>query len=413
LIIHLVKENEKMKETSVVAGRMLDFMARASWIRKMFEEGLRLKAEYGAGSVCDLSLGNPDLNPPHDFHVALESMSKDRSPGLHAYMPNAGLLDVRAKVARYAGRVQGVECGPDDVIMTCGAAGGLNIIFKAILDPGDEVITPTPYFVEYFFYADNHHGVLAPVRSKADFSLDLDAIKDAIGPKTRAVLINSPNNPTGAVYSEDEIKALAGILEEAQSRHGRYIFLVSDEPYRRLVFDDTVVPPVLRYCKTGVVVTSFSKDLSIPGERIGYVTVHPEIPGKQALLGALNLANRILGFVNAPALMQRAVAEVLDSTVDMKVYERRRDMLARILSEAGYKFAMPKGAFYFFPRSPIPDDIKFTGLLKDELILAVPGSGFGLPGYFRLAFCVDEEVIKRSRAGFAAAMKKVKSTWGL
>lgn len=397
-----------MKDTGVVADRMLDFMDRSSWIRKMFDEGLRLKAEYGAGRVCDLSLGNPDLNPPVDFQAALESKAADRTAGVHAYMPNAGLADVRTKVAGYAGRIQGVECGPEDVVMTCGAAGGLNIIFKAILNPGDEVITPRPYFVEYFFYTDNHQGVLVAVDSKTDFSLDLGAIKKAIGPKTKAVLINSPNNPSGAVYSEEEIRGLADILEEARARYGRYIFLISDEPYRRLVFDNTVVPPVLQHCKTGIVVTSFSKDLSIPGERIGYIVVHPGAPEKQRLLGALNLANRILGFVNAPALMQRVVADVLNSTVDMKIYERRRDMLARILSEAGYEFTMPKGAFYFFPRSPIPDDIKFVNLLKDELILAVPGSGFGLPGHFRLAFCVDEGVITRSKAGFAAAMKKAK-----
>ena len=399
-------------DSSPVAGKMLDFLGRASWIRKMFEEGLRLKAKFGAESVCDLSLGNPDIAPPEAFQRAFEAKAVDRSPRVHAYMPNAGLADVRAKVAGHVGMEHRVRLGADEIIMTCGAAGGLNIIFKSLLDPGDEVITPIPFFVEYSFYVDNHGGRLVPVDSMQDFSLDVEAIKRAITPRTKAVLINSPNNPSGAIYSEEGLKTLASTLKDAERCHGRPIFIVSDEPYRRLVFDNNYVPSILGHYKASIVTTSFSKDLSIPGERIGYVAVHPDAPQKKALLGALNLANRILGFVNAPALMQRVVADVMDSTVDIKIYERRRNLLAGILASAGYEFVMPQGAFYFFPKSPILDDVKFVSMLQEELILAVPGSGFGLPGHFRLAFCVDEEVIERSRAGFVAVMKKVMAFGG-
>lgn len=385
---------------------MLAFMEKASWIRKMFEEGIRLKAIHGADRVCDLSLGNPDLPPPAAFDDALERMARDRTAGIHAYMPNAGIPSVRARIARQVEKDHGVPAGQDDIILTCGAAGGLNIIFKAVLDPGDEVIVPSPYFVEYGFYVDNHGGRLVPVPTRPDFSLDLDAIEGAIGRKTKAVLINSPNNPTGAVYSGDDLKALAGILDRASARTGRPVFLVSDEPYRRLAFSGVTVPPVLSAYRDSIVTTSFSKDLSVPGERIGYVAVNPAISYRAALVGTLTLANRILGFVNAPALMQRVAGEVIDSCVDVGIYERRRDLLAGILRDAGYEFTLPGGAFYFFPRTPLPDDVEFVKILQDELILAVPGSGFGCPGHIRIAFCVDEEIISRSRKGFVRAMAR-------
>jgi len=390
-------------EENPLSAKMLAFMEKASWIRKMFEEGIRLKAAHGADKVCDLSLGNPDLPPPAAFDEALERICRDRSAGVHAYMPNAGMPSVRAKVARQVERDHGVPAGQDDIVLTCGAAGGLNIIFKALLDPGDEVVVPSPYFVEYGFYVDNHGGRLIPVPTRPDFSLDLDAIEGAMGPKTKAVLVNSPNNPSGAIYSQPEMDALAGILERTSARIGRPVFLVSDEPYRRLAFSGASVPPVLSVYRNSIVTTSFSKDLSIPGERIGYVAVNPAVSQRAALVGALALANRILGFVNAPALMQRVVGEVLDSCVGVGIYERRRDLLAGILKDAGYEFTLPKGAFYFFPRTPIPDDVEFVKILRDELILAVPGSGFGCPGHMRIAFCVDEEVIGRSGQGFVRA----------
>ncbi len=394
-------------QNSAVASKMMDFMERASWIRKMFEQGAQLKAEHGADNVCDFSLGNPDLVPPAAFQDALEKIASDRSPGAHAYMPNAGYPQVRQEIAKHVEKAHGIAPDIDGIIMTVGAAGGLNIIFKSILNPGDEVIVPTPYFVEYGFYVDNHGGKLVAVDSKQDFALDLEKIEAAITPSTRAVLLNSPNNPSGAIYSDAELKELSALLDKASEKTGHPVFLISDEPYRRLVFDNAEVPPIFSNFRNSIVTTSFSKDLSIPGERIGYVAVHPEADGGAALLGALTLANRILGFVNAPALMQKVVAESIDSLVDVSIYQRRRDRLAEILSEAGFDFEMPKGAFYFFPRTPIEDDAKFASVLQEQLILTVPGRGFGCPGHIRIAFCVEDDVIERSREGFKKAMAAI------
>ena len=394
--------------TNTVAKKMLDFMESASWIRKMFEEGASLKAKFGADKVCDFSLGNPDLPPPESFQKILEAVAADRSHGAHSYMPNAGLLDVRSRTAAQVNRDHQVDLGPKEIIMTCGAAGGLNIIFKSLLNPNEEIIVPKPYFVEYGFYVDNHNGKLVPVESRPDFSLDIKAIENAINNKTKAVLLNSPNNPSGVIYGKKELKALAKLLARASDYFSHPVFLISDEPYRRLVFTGSTVPPILKFYPNSVVTTSFSKDLSIPGERIGYVAVHPEVSHKTALLGALALANRILGFVNAPALMQRVVEKVIDSSVDMEIYQRRRDRLTEILREAGYAFTVPQGTFYFFPRTPIPDDTEFVRMLQKERILTVPGTGFGTPGHFRIAFCVDDKVIERSRKGFKRTMEMVK-----
>ncbi len=392
-----------------LSDKMVKFMESSSWIRKMFEEGARLKKEYGVDKVCDFSLGNPDLPPPDAFQKALEKAAADKSPGVHAYMPNAGLGWAREKIASQVAKEHGVAPSLEEIILTCGAAGGLNIIFKAILNPGEEVIVPRPFFVEYHFYTDNHQGRLVPVDCNEDFSLNISAIKDAINDKTKAVLINSPNNPSGVIYNEDSIKELAVLLQKIEEEQGKSIFLVSDEPYRKLVFSGNTVPALMKHYHNTIVTTSFSKDLSIPGERIGYVAVHPRAKDKELLMGALNLANRILGFVNAPALMQRVVAEVASEKVDTSIYERRRDLFADILTRAGISFTLPQGAFYFFPKSPIQDETEFVRILQKELILAVPGSGFGLPGHFRIAFCVDDGVIKRSEDGFKRAVEKCMS----
>ncbi len=394
--------------SNTVAHKMLDFMERASWIRKMFEEGAHLKAKFGSDKVCDFSLGNPDLPPPDSFQKTLEDTAADRSPGVHSYMPNAGLLDVRSRIAAQVGIDHEVDLGAEEILMTCGAAGGLNMIFKSLLNPGEEIIVPKPYFVEYGFYVDNHGGKLVPVGSKPDFSLDITAIENALNEKTKAVLLNSPNNPSGVIYSGEELEALTNLLQRASDKYSHPVFLVSDEPYRRLVFTGSIVPPILKFYPNSIVTTSFSKDLSIPGERIGYVAVHPKASDKSDLLGALTLANRILGFVNAPALMQRVVGKVLDAGVDIGIYQRRRDHLAEILRDAGYDFTTPRGAFYFFPRTPIPDDTDFVRILQNERILTVPGTGFGAPGHFRIAFCVNDDVIERSREGFIKAMEKVR-----
>jgi len=388
-----------------ISQKMLAFAERSSWIRKMFEEGARLKAQYGANQVCDFSLGNPDLPPPAQYQEAVRKITAAEPPGSHAYMANNGYAFVREAVAKQIGAEQGLALSQDDILMTVGAAGAINVTMKSLLDPGDEVIILAPFFVEYTFYVDNHGGVTKIVNTAQDFSLDLAAIEAAITPKTKAIIINSPNNPTGQIYSAAELAGLAEMLTKA----GQTIYLISDEPYRKIVYDGHTVPSVFAAYRFSLIVSSYSKDLSLPGERIGYIAVHPEIEGKAQLLGAMTLANRILGFVNAPALMQRVVAELQGVTVDCRVYARRRALFCQVLREAGYEFVPPKGAFYMFPKSPIADDAQFVGLLAEEKILGVPGRGFGMPGYFRLAFCVEDAVISRSAEGFKKALAKVKA----
>jgi len=390
-----------------VAKKIQEFIKRASFIREMFEAGIRLKAEKGPENVFDFSLGNPDLEPPAEFKAVLQELAADPTPGRHAYMPNAGLPEVRAKVAEFAATEYGVKFTAEDIIMTVGAGGGLNVALKTVLDPGDEVIVPKPYFVEYNFYVDNHNGVIKLVETNPDFTLNVDKIAQAATDKTRAVLINSPNNPTGAVYPEENIRELCALLEELSRKNGRPVILISDEPYRKIVYDGVGVPSIFVHYRYVLGVTSYSKDLSLPGERIGFLAVHPETPDKNLLLGGLVLNNRIIGFVNAPALMQRAVARLQGQCVDVSVYQKRRDLFVAGLKEAGYELTVPQGAFYLFPRSPIADDIAFIRELQKENILAVPGSGFGGPGYFRLAYCVPESVIERSLPGFKRARERV------
>ena len=390
----------------ILSQQIAGYLEASSWIRKMFEEGARLKSQYGPEAVCDFSLGNPDVSPPEDFLQALKAAAEEESPGVHGYMPNAGYPFVRETMARRVSKEQGVETPAENIVMTCGAAGALNVVFKAILEPGDEVIFPSPFFVEYRFYVENHQGRPIPVPSKADFHLDLEALEKALGPRTRAVLINSPHNPTGQVYDLEELKGLAELLTAASKRQGRPIFLISDEPYRRLTFDGQSPPALFPLYPQTIVINSFSKEISIPGERLGYLALNPEAEGVAELMAAFILANRILGFVNAPALMQRAVARCPEASVDVGIYQRRRDLFCEILREAGYQFVVPRGAFYVFPRTPLEDDVAFCRLLAEEKILAVPGRGFGAPGHMRLAFCVEESVIERSREGFKRAMER-------
>jgi aspartate aminotransferase len=391
-----------------ISKKMNEFAKSASWIRKMFEEGARLKAEFGAQNVFDFSLGNPDLPPPPEFHETLVQLAEKDSPGSHAYMPNGGYPFVREAVAARISSEQGVTLTALDMLMTCGAAGGLNVTLKALLDPGDEVIILAPFFVEYKFYVDNHGGVSKVVPTGADFALDLEAIAAAVNARTKAIIINSPNNPTGQIYSKESLAELAGVLDEAGRKYSSTIFLIADEPYRKIVFDDNEVPSIMQSYENSIVVSSYSKDLSLPGERIGYIALHPQIAEKSSLVEALTLANRILGFVNAPALMQRVVAQLQGASVDNTIYSRRREKFCRILADAGYEFLPPRGAFYIFPKSPIADDAEFVGRLQEQKILAVPGRGFGTPGYFRLAFCVDDGVIERSAASFHKAMAGIK-----
>ena len=388
-----------------VAQNIKDSAGSSSWIRKMFEEGIRLKKEFGNDNVFDFSLGNPDLEPPKKFHEVLVKLASEDSAGSHGYMPNAGYLFVREAVAKKVSREHNVSIDGSRIIMTVGAAGGLNIVLKTILNPGDEVIVSRPYFVEYGTYISNHGGKMVLVDSDSSFSIDVNAVRAALTPKTAAVLINSPNNPTGRLYSAQQISDLASALNEYSKKNGRAVYLIADEPYREIVYGGKTVPPVLSAYEHSIVVTSYSKNLSLPGERIGYVAVAPQCDDGDALIGGLVMCNRTLGFVNAPALMQRVVAELIDEKVDIALYERRRDMFAKGLRDAGLSFADPEGAFYIFCEAPGGDDIAFVNHLKENHILGVPGTGFGGKGYFRLCYCVPDAVIERSIPAFKKAVE--------
>ncbi|MBF0530670.1 MAG: pyridoxal phosphate-dependent aminotransferase [Deltaproteobacteria bacterium] len=390
-----------------LANKIEGFIDRASWIREMFEAGTRLKAQVGAENVFDFSLGNPDLEPPEKFRTVFQELAAEETPGRHAYMSNAGWPEVRAQVADYISREQNRRFSADDVLMTCGAGGALNVALKTVLDPGDEVIVPRPYFVEYNFYIDNHQGVIKLADTNPDFTLNLDNIAAAATSRTRAVLINSPNNPTGVVYPEENLRELGGLLEKMSSKVGRPVVLIADEPYRKIVYDGVQVPSVFHHYQYSLSLTSYSKDLSLPGERIGFLAVHPDMPRKTRLIAGLILCNRVLGFVNAPALMQRAVARLQGCHVDIDIYRKRRDLFVKGLKEAGYGLTVPQGAFYLFPKSPVADDVAFIRELQKENILGVPGSGFGGPGYFRLCYCVPEKVIENSLPGFKRVHDKL------
>ncbi len=397
-----------------VTNQIKETMAGSSWIRKMFEKGIELKKQYGADAVCDFSLGNPDVPPPAKTKEVLESLAaKAIEPLGLGYCPNAGLPAVREAIAGDLSKQQAADVKAANVVMTVGAAGALVSFFRAVIEPGDEVICPAPYFVEYGSYCGHFGGVLKAVASKPDegFRPDFDAMAAAVTPKTRAFLINSPNNPTGCIYAEEDLKRLAEIVNKVnadrQAEFGdaaRPLYLLSDEPYRAFAYDGAVVPPLLPLTPYAVVLGSFSKTLSLAGERIGYVVIHPEMPDGDTLVNAVTLTNRTLGFVNAPVIGQRLAAQLLDQTVDLEIYDRRRKLMAQVLTDAGVDFALPKGAFYFFPKAPGGDDLKFVDALQKELILAVPGRGFGMAGHIRLSCSVDEKIIARAAEGFKRAV---------
>ena len=389
-----------------IAKQIEGYMSGASWIRKMFEEGAKLKAIHGPENVFDFSLGNPNVPPPPVFRQKLAEIVANDETGSHAYMPNTGYPHVRQAIAAYLAKEHDTDITENDILMTCGAAGGLNVTLKTLLDPGDEVLTPAPFFVEYKFYVENHGGKLVPVKTRADFTLDLKAIDAAFTKNTKAVIINSPNNPTGQIYSEGSLNQLGSLLHDKSQEYGRTIYLISDEPYRKIVYDGNVVPSIFACYPETILVTSYSKDLSIPGERIGYIAVNPYASFRADLVSGMSLANRILGFVNAPALMQRVVGAIQGASVDIKPYARNREVLCNGLSACGYDFAKPPGAFYLFARSPVSDDVEFVRALQEERILTVPGSGFGGPGHFRIAYCVDERTIEGALPGFERTIKK-------
>ncbi|GAB1482715.1 pyridoxal phosphate-dependent aminotransferase [Treponema sp.] len=397
-----------------IASAIREVQSKSSWIRKMFEEGAALKKIHGPLNVFDFSIGNPDVEPPKAFHDALVRLSAEDARGSHGYMANAGFPEVREALARKASKEQNVRIDGSRIVMCVGAAGGLNVVLKSITNPGDEILVARPFFVEYGSYISNHGGRMVLVDSKRDFDLDIAALEAALTEKTAAVIINSPHNPTGRVYPASTIAALADALRRHGKKTGRWPYLIADEPYREIVYGSSSVPPILSAYEESIVVTSYSKSLSLPGERIGYIAVGPEVKDSGELLGALAYATRVLGYVNAPALMQRIVAEITDARVDVGIYQRRRDAFKRVLDAAGIEYAEPEGAFYLFCKVPKPksenesagakDDIAFVMKLKEQLILAVPGSGFGAPNWFRLAYCIDEKIISASGAAFQAAV---------
>ena len=390
-------------------------MGSSSFIRKMFEKGLELKKKFGEEAVCDFSLGNPDVPPPVKTKVELEKLAEASIKPLGlGYCPNAGIPSVREAMAEYLSRQQETTLKAADVIMTVGAAGAMVSFSRAVVEKGDEIITPAPYFVEYGSYCGHFGGVLKTVPSiPPSFRPDIDGIKRAINPKTRAIIVNSPNNPTGAIYSVEDMRAIAALVDEENTRREsegeRPLFLLSDEPYRAFAFDGAVVPAVLPLTKWACVLGSFSKTLSLAGERIGYFLANPAMPEQATLMQAVTLTNRTLGYVNAPVIGQRLAAALLKETVDLEVYDRRRRLKGKVLKEAGIEFEMPKGAFYFFAKSPFPDDQQFVDALLEENILVVPGKGFGFAGYVRLSCSVDEKIIERSAEGFKRVMNNIAS----
>ncbi|NLZ62219.1 MAG: pyridoxal phosphate-dependent aminotransferase [Lentisphaerae bacterium] len=397
----------------LVSTQIAEFQKNSSWIRRMFEAGGELKKKYGAENVYDFSLGSPDLTPPAEIVSAVAGLAAEiAKPAGMGYMPNAGYEQSRQALADWLNADQGLKLSGKDVVLTVGAAGGLNALFRAVLSPGEEVICPAPYFVEYGFYCGNYGAKLRPVKSRPlTFTLDLEGIAAAINEKTRAVIINSPNNPSGVVYSEAEIRRLGEILQAASEKFGRPIFLVSDEPYRFLTFDGCSVPAVFKFYKYAVIVSSFSKNLALAGERVGYVAVNPAMENSAELVAGVIFTNRILGFVNAPCLGQKVLAACVAqasrlSQSQFEIYAERRRLMAEVLDAAGLQYQLPAGTFYFFPKAPEGcDDVEFIKRLQEQRILAVPGTGFGYPGYFRLALCVDKRFILAAAEGFRAAMK--------
>lgn len=381
----------------------------AGVIRRMFEEGAVLKQKYGPDNVYDFSLGNPDLDPPEKVTEAIRKTAQDTTHGCHGYMPNAGYPAARDAMAKKTSVEQGMTVPGSSIIMSVGAAGALNAVLKALLNPGDEVIVPCPYFTEYDHYIHNHNGEIHRVQTTGDFSLDTGAIAAALCEKTAAVIINSPNNPTGHIYSEADIAALAAVLNAHGRKTGRYPYIICDEPYRAITYGGKKVAPVFPVYENTVIVTSFAKNLSLPGERIGYIALNPACRESKDFLAAAVFATRVLGYVNAPAFFQKVVTESWDAVCDYSLYEKRCKELTEIMDYAGFRYARPDGAFYLFVKVPDGwngDDMAFTEHLKKYNILCAPGSGFGGKGWFRIAYCVSEKTILGSKEAFYKAARE-------
>lgn len=393
----------------MISEKILYQTKNGSMIRAMFEEGARLKKIYGEDKVYDFSLGNPDYEPPEAVIKALKKYILDEKPGIHAYMNNAGYQDVRQKIADSVAKESGLPIASDNIVMTCGAAGGLNVVLKTILDPDDEVILFAPYFVEYNFYIDNHGGksVIVPPDYET-FEPNLSGLEKAINKKTKAIILDNPNNPTGVVYSREKLEQVSAILEKKEKEYNTTIYVISDEPYNKLAYDGVEVPNLLNIFKNAILVNSFSKSLALPGERIGFICASPQIEDLSDFMTGLAFCNRTLGFVNAPSLFQRVAADAINEPVNTDELKRRRDFLYENLTKLGYSCVKPKGAFYMFPKSLIEDDVEFCKRAAKYNLLIVPGSGFRCPGYFRLAYCVSFETIKNSIPAFKALAEEFK-----
>ncbi len=392
----------------MISEKMKGLVENNSVIRQMFEEGKNMAEKYGAENVYDFSLGNPNVPAPGKVADTIKKLLDEEDPTvLHGYMANAGFPDVREKIAASLNKRFGTGFTFENIVMTVGAAGGLNCALKAIINPGDEVLSFAPYFVEYRNYVSNYDGVLKEIApDTTTFQPDIKALEASVTEKTRALIINNPNNPSGVIYTEDTIKAVAAVLEKKQKEYGTEIFILSDEPYRELVYTGAEVPYITKYYRNTIVGYSFSKTLSLPGERIGYLVIPDEAADFENLVQAVVIAGRVLGFVNAPSLMQKVVAECLEEKADIDFYDRNREVLYNALTEYGYKCVRPDGAFYMFIKTPTEDDKEFVKAAKEEHILVVPGSSFACKGFVRLSYCVSYESCVNSLPGFERLARK-------
>ena len=389
-----------------ISGNVSKSMEEGSWIRRMFEVGIAMKLEYGSDKVFDLSLGNPIVEPPDLFKQELMSLAQSLDKGMHRYMPNAGYPETRASVANMLSAETGLPFTYNEIVMACGAAGAANVVLRTILNPDDEVVILAPYYGEYIYYIDNHRGIPVVVNTDREFQLNIDSIKGVISERTRAIIINSPNNPSGAIYPDEDLTQLCKMLYQKQEEYGTEIFIISDEPYRRLIYDGLPYPQIFPHYQNTIIVNSHAKDLGLPGERIGYIAVHPSYRCKEELVDGFIFCTWTLGFVNAPALMQHVVRSLQGLTVDISDYQRKRDYLYGRLTDLGYSVVKPQGAFYLFPKSPLADDVAFVDALQSWNVLTVPGRGFGTPGHFRISYCVEDWVLAGAVEGIARAADK-------
>lgn len=395
----------------MISNKMKTMVSNSSVIRAMFEEGKRLSEIYGEENVFDYSIGNPNIEAPSEIKDIIIKILNEENPNkLHGYMNNSGYEDVREGIAENINVKYNTKLNYENIVMTCGAAGGLNIILKSILNPGDEVIIFAPFFGEYINYVNNFDGKIKIISADTkSFQPNLKELEKEITSKTKSIIINSPNNPSGVIYNENTIIKMSKILKMKEEELGSQIYLISDEPYREIIYDNAKVPCILNYYDNSFIGYSYSKSLSLPGERIGYVVVNSKIKDFKEMVASLNIANRILGFVNAPSLFQRVIKESLNLEVDSNIYKKNRDLLYNHLIQIGFECMKPEGTFYLFPKSPIDNDVKFCEDAKKFNILAVPGSTFGCPGYFRLSYCISYEKIEKSLKAFDNLMNLYKS----